>query len=70
MAKTSKIQEVHQSVFGVPGTEDKGMAGDIKDIKNLIKEQNCRYDKLKSKVYYLCGVVACIAGGTTYGIVD
>ena len=39
MTKYEKlINELHQAVLGVPGTEDGGMAGDIKKIKDDQKE--------------------------------
>ena len=58
-----KIDETHQGLFGVEGTDDRGLVGDIKEIKQLIQEQNGRYRTLSKKVYYLYGFIACSTGG-------
>jgi len=34
------LQEVHQALFGVKDSDDRGVAGDIKDIKKLLEVQN------------------------------
>ena len=60
------INEVHQAVLGVPNTEDKGMVGDLKDLKAHVKKQNNRITKLEIKVYSSMGVAA-VAGA---GILD
>jgi hypothetical protein len=57
------IRETHQAVFGVPGTEEKGISGDIKEIKDLIVAQNGRYRKLSNRVWYLYGALGIGGGG-------
>ena len=46
MSKYEKIiTEVHQAVLGVPNTDDRGIAGDIKEIKAQMIRQNGRIIK-------------------------
>ena len=33
-------QETHQALLGVKGTEDKGLVGDFKELKAVVKEHN------------------------------
>lgn len=40
--KTSLIREVHQAVLGIPNTEDKGLVGDIKEIKTHLEDHSRR----------------------------
>lgn len=65
--KTQKqmIQETHQGMFGVEGTDDKGLVGDVKDIKSEIKEQNGRVRKNSKMIYIIVGVLVVVgaAGG-------
>ena len=42
--KPSLISQVHQAVLGIPNTEDKGLVGDIKDLKAELKETNKHLD--------------------------
>ena len=73
--KTAKqlAQETHQAVFGVPGTEEKGMAGDIKDIKELVTvkftAQQKEIDGVKSKVNKIIGALTASSaiGGAVFG---
>ena len=64
--------ETHQAVFGVPDTEEKGMVGDIKDIKELIIVQNGRYQSLRSRVNWIIGVLTGVgfAGGAIFGAIQ
>jgi len=57
--KTQKqlIQEVHQGIYGVPHTEERGVLGDIKDIKTAIKEQNGRVRRNSKLIYVIIGVL-------------
>jgi len=60
MTKYEKIiNEVHQAVLGVPKTEDKGMVGDLRELKNHVKSQNGRITKLEIG---LCSLVTLLAG--------
>lgn len=61
------VRETHQAVFGVPGTDEKGMVGDIREIKELIIQQNGRYRRLSNRVWYLIGALS--VGGGAFGIV-
>ncbi len=48
MTKYEKIiNEVHQAVLGVKGTEDKGIVGDLKELKVYVRKQNGRIRKLE-----------------------
>lgn len=55
------ILQTHQAVLGVPDTEDKGLVGDVKELKQAIKEQNGRYRKLSKVVWTVVGVL-CASG--------
>ena len=59
------IQRVHQGMFGVEGTDDKGLVGDVKEIKATVKEQNSRVTKVEGKIRYIYGLIAgaALAGG-------
>lgn len=74
--KTQKkmMQEVHQGLFGVEGTDDKGMVGDFKDLRIHVKERglnvNGRIDevhnritKLSTKVWLIIGLLGSSGGG-------
>jgi len=43
------IRQVHQSIYGVAGTEDKGMAGDVKTIKDCLN--NVKKDVTKNTAW-------------------
>jgi hypothetical protein len=49
--KTQKqmVYEVHIALFGVPDTEDKGLCGDIKEIKSSVSALNGDLQKYKKK---------------------
>ena len=36
------IQETHQALLGIPGTEDFGLVGDVKEVKADVKKINNR----------------------------
>lgn len=74
--KTQKkmIQEVHQGLFGVEGTDDKGMIGDFKGLEKHVRErgQNVngefavvhnRITKLSTKVWLIIGLLGSSGGG-------
>jgi len=48
------IRQVHQSIYGVEGTEDKGMAGDVKDIKDCLT--NVKKDVSKNTAFRKTGI--------------
>lgn len=65
------VQETHQGMFGVPGTEDKGLVGDVREIKREVKATNSRVAKLENKQRYMWGVMvgaAGLGGGMGVGI--
>jgi len=59
------IWEVHQGMFGVEGSDDKGLVGDMKETKADIKNQNGRVTKVEGKIRYIYGMIvgAALAGG-------
>ncbi len=71
--KTQKqmIYETHQAMFGVGGSEDTGLVGDVKEIKTNVKAQNSRVGKLEGKVAKIYGMIAgaaLVGGGIGAGI--
>ena len=69
--KTQKelLLEVHQCVLGVPDTDDRGLAGDVKDSKQLIIDQNDRVRKSEQKISKIWGILIGVGavGGTGLG---
>lgn len=59
------IWEVHQGMFGVEGSDDKGLVGDMKETKADVKNQNGRVTKVEGKIRYIYGMIvgAALAGG-------
>ena len=41
--------ESHQALLGIPGTEDKGLVGDVKEMKGELKVINSRVTKVEVK---------------------
>lgn len=75
--KTQKqlIQETHQSVnilttvlLGVPGTDDRGLVGEVKLIKFNMKEQWKSHSKLSMRVWVLWGIILAV-GAIACGII-
>ncbi len=65
MTKYEKIiNEVHQAVLGVKDTDDKGMVGDLKELKGHVKKQNGRITRLEITV---ASLVTALTGA---GILD
>ena len=65
------IYETHQAMFGVEGSEDYGLVGDVKEIKTNVKVQNMRVSKLEGKVARIYGMIAgaaLVGGGIGAGI--
>ncbi len=65
------IYETHQAMFGVGGSEDTGLVGDVKEIKNNVKIQNGRIDRLEARVSRIYGMIAgaaLVGGGIGAGI--
>ena len=66
------LKEVHQAVLGVKGTEDGGLVGDFKELKEAVKDSNGRQNKLSKKVNTIIGVlIGCgILGGGSVGLIQ
>jgi len=59
------IWEVHQGMFGVDGSDEKGLVGDMKETKEDVKKQNGRVTKIEGRIKYMYGLIigAALAGG-------
>ena len=57
--KTQKqlIQETHQGMYGVPGTEDNGLVGDVKELVTVVKKQNGRISRNSRIIFVIVGVL-------------
>jgi len=66
--KTQKelTRELHQGMYGVKDTEDKGLIGDVKFLTKLVLEQNGRIRKNSRLIYIMYGILA--ASGLGFGI--
>lgn len=56
------IQETHQGMFGVPGTDDKGLVGDVRGIRKDIGEQNGRVRRNSKLIYIIIGALVVVGG--------
>lgn len=69
--KTQKqlIQEVHQGMYGVPGTDDRGLMGDMRDMRGRINGLGTSHGRLKRNFWILVGILTGLGvlGGSTYG---
>ena len=52
------LREVHQAVFGIKGTEEKGIIGDVKDIKLLLVSQNGKVNKNSNNIGWIIKIGA------------
>lgn len=66
--KTQKelLQEVHQGVYGVPDTDEKGLVGKMDDIVTEMRRMNGRVSRNSRLVYVILGVL--ITLGTIGGL--
>ena len=66
--KTQKelTQELHQGMYGIASTEDKGLIGDMKFLTKLVLKQNERVRKNSRLIYIMYGILA--ASGLGFGI--
>ncbi len=57
--KTQKqlTQEVHQGMYGVEGTDDKGLVGDLKELVKEARIQNGRVSKNSRRINIIVGVL-------------
>ena len=72
LEKTEKqlIQELHQGLYGIPNTEEKGLCGDVKELVKEVRNQNTRIRKNEKKIAYIWGILVGLgaAGGTGIGL--
>ncbi len=38
-------RETHQALLGIPGTEDKGLVGDFKELKSEVQQHNIQIEQ-------------------------
>lgn len=55
-----KANQIHQGLYGVAGTDDKGMSGDLKELVKQVTSANGKRAKLEIKYWCLIGFL----GGT------
>ena len=62
------IQEIYESVttlttvlLGVPGTDETGLVGEVKQVKYNAKVQWENYNRLSTSVWLLWGIVLAVA---------
>lgn len=65
--KTQKqmIQEMHQGMYGIDGTDDKGMFGTVKEMAKDLHKQNSRISRveIKQKLIYVLVLGSALTGG-------
>ena len=70
--KTQKelLQELHQGVYGIKDTIEKGLLGDVKELVIQVKLQNDRIRKNERRIYKMWGVLIGVgfAAGTGVGL--
>jgi len=70
--KTSEqlIQELHQGIYGIPNTDEKGLCGDVKELIQIVKLQNFRIRKTEKRIAYIWGILVGVGviGGAGVGI--
>jgi len=52
-----QTREIHQAVFGVPHSEEKGLCGDISEIKELLKTQNGQVQTNRNSISKIKGIM-------------
>ena len=72
-SKTNRelILELHQGVYGVPGTNEQGLCGDMRDLVKEVRTQNSRVRIVERRVAWLRGVLigaGALGGGTGIGL--
>jgi len=65
-----KVNEVLVCLKGLSPTGDDGLIRAVQEIKESVKEQNGKVNRLSKKVWILWGIVVPSAGATVYGIID
>ena len=51
------LNTLHTVILGVPGTEEKGLVGDVKEIKDSVAGLSKSHGKLKRNFYILVGML-------------
>ena len=67
MTDEEMLREVHQAVLGIKGTDDRGILGDMKKVRETIESVCADQNKLKGTVHNLIWFLAgtgLLAGGT------
>jgi len=64
------IKEIHRAIWGIPGTEDKGIYGELKELNKLCKEQNNKVNTNSGSINKLKGFLigASLAAGSGLGV--
>ena len=66
------IKATHQALLGIPNTEDMGLVGDFKELKEVVKQQNRRIGKVENKQSKTKGILIGLgilgSGGAGMGI--
>lgn len=66
------IKETHQALLGIKGTEDNGLVGDFKELKEVVQKQNSRIGSVENKQSKTKGVLIGLgvlgSGGIGMGI--
>lgn len=52
------VIELKTILVGMPDSEDKGLVGELKDLKTDVKELNCRHRRLSRNFWILIGILA------------
>ena len=62
------LTQLKTVMVGVENTEEKGLVGDVKDILEMVREQNGRQRRLATKVNILWGIALVLMGGTGFSL--
>lgn len=64
------IQELHQGIYGIPDTEEKGLIGDVKDLVTAVGNQNKRVRITEIHISRIKGILigVGILGGSGAGL--
>ena len=62
------LHELHQGIYGVPGTEEKGLIGDVRELVTEVKTQNGRIRKNEQRICRTWGVLMGVGAAVGVGI--
>ncbi len=57
LERDQMLQEVHQGIYGVKESDDKGLVGDLREVKDTVKELNGRVRFNTVKIASIIGVL-------------